>query len=124
MDIVALFGLLQSWGPSAISVGLVIAVVYLIKHVHKANADNTERAQGFQNQIDCRLKELRENANTILSEHSRRISNIALEYVKREDFYRELGGWKGDIKQLSSETSAQFKEIRKSILDVWKGRKE
>jgi len=106
MDIVALFGLLQSWGPSAVSAALVIAVLYLVKQVHKANEDSTKRAKDFQAQLDSRL-----------DEHSRRISNIELEYVRRETFYRELGGWKDDIKQLSAETSAQFMEIRKNIFD-------
>ena len=123
MDIVALFGLLQSWGPSAISAVLVVVVLYLIKQVHKANEDSTKRAQGFQNQIDSRLKELRENTTAVLDEHSRRIKYLELEYVKRETFYRELGGWKDDIKQLSNETSAQFREIRKSIFELCKGGK-
>ena len=117
MDIVALFGLFQSWGPSAVSAALVIAVLYLIRQVNKAGDDNTKRAEGFQEQIDSRLKDLRETTTAVLDEHGRRISNIELEYVRRETFYRELGGWKNDIKQLSAETSAQFMEIRKNIFD-------
>ena len=117
MDIVALLGLLQSWGPSAISAVLVVVVLYLIKQVNRSGEDNTKRFESVQSQIDSRLKDLRENTSAVLDEHSRRISNIELEYVRRETFYRELGGWKDDIKQLSADTSAQFMEIRKNIFD-------
>ena len=123
MDLVALYGLLQAWGPSAISAALFIVVLYLIKQVNKSGEENTKRFKGFQEQIDTRLKSLREDTTSVLNEHVRRIGNLEMEYVKRETFYRELGGWKDDIRQLSCDTSAQFMEIRKTILDLWKAGK-
>jgi len=121
MEYVALYGLVETWGPSAVSAVLIVVVLYLINRVNKAGEENTKRARGFQEQIDTRLKDLRDSTTAILDEHGRRISNIELEYVRRETYYRDLGGWKDDIKQLSSETSAQFREIRGSIQDLWKG---
>ena len=120
MDFVALYGLLQSWGPSAVSAALFVVVLYLIKQVNKSGEDNAKRFNSFQEQVDARLKGLKEDTASALADHGRRISTIELECVKRETLYRELGGWKDDIRQLSSDTSAQLMEIRKSIFDLLK----
>ena len=120
MDFVALLGLFKDWGPSAISSGLVIVVLYLIKRVNKSCEDNNERAQSFQIQIDTRLKDLRDDTAKVLDEHSRRISHIELEYVRRETFYRELGGWKDDINRLHDKMS----DFNTSVIELWKHRKD
>jgi len=124
MDFIALYGLIQSWGPSAISTALFVVVMYLIRQVNKSSETTTVRFKSFQEQIDSRLKDLREGTTSILDDHNRRISFIETEYVRRETLYRELGGWKDDIKELSRETSAQLMEIRKSIRDLWRGKKD
>lgn len=115
-----MFGFFQSWGPSAISTALVIVVLYLIKQVHKASEDNSQRSQRLQEQIDSRVKELRADTTKILDEHSRRVSNIEMEYVRRETFYRELGGWKEDINRLHD----QMSNFNKSVIELWKHRKD
>jgi hypothetical protein len=124
MDWVALFALFKSWGPSAISSVLVIVVIYLIKEVNKNNENDTKRAQGLQALIDSKLKEFRDETTKTLDGYGRRLSCMELEYVKRETFYRELGGWKDDINRLSGQISAQFTEFNKSIVDIWKNRSE
>ena len=124
MDWAALFKIFQSWGPSAISSVLVVVVAYLIKQVNKAGEDNTKRAKGFQEQMDSRFKEMRENTARVRDEHGSRISNIELEYVRRDTFYRELGGWKDDINRLSDGIAARFAEFNKSLIELWKGKKD
>jgi len=129
-----LFKIFQSWGPSAISSVLVIVVLYLIKHVDKNGEDDKKRAQEFQDCLESKIKELRDDVYKTIKElrddvyktiedHSRRLSYIELEYVKREAFYRELGGWREDIKQMSGQISALSTDLNKGIIELWKEKK-
>jgi hypothetical protein len=120
MDFAALFAIFKSWGPSAISSVLVVVVLYLIKKVDKNGEDDKKRAKDFQDSLENKLGELKEDTAKVLDEHGRRLSCIELEYVRRETFYRELGGWKDDINRLSG----QITDFNKSIIDLWKDKKE
>jgi hypothetical protein len=124
MDFAALFKLVQSWGPSAISSVLVIVVLYLIKKVDKNGENDTKRAKDIQDSFEEKISELKEDTAKVLDEHGRRLSCIELEYVRRETFYRELGGWKDDINRLSGQITTQFMEFTKSIIEIWKDKKE
>ena len=124
MDFAALFKIFQAWGPSALSSVLIVVVLYLVKKVDTNGKEDRERAKGFQILLDSKLKELREDTARVSDEHGRRLSCIEMEYVRRETFYRELGGWKDDINRLSSQISTQFTEFMKSIVELWKDRKD
>jgi uncharacterized protein YoxC len=119
MDWLALFKIFQAYGPTAISSVLVVVVLSLIKQVHKNGEDDKERAKNYQALLDSSLKELRGDTFKVLEEHGRKISYIELEYVRRESFYRELGGWKDDINRLFSHVS----DFNKSVTDLWKDRR-
>jgi len=120
MDWAALFKIFQSWGPSAISSVLVVVVIYLIKRVKENGEADNKRAQNLQACLDEKVKELRTDVNKTIEDHGRRLSYIELEYVRRETFYRELGGWKGDINRLSDLITTQFMNFTKSIIELWK----
>jgi hypothetical protein len=121
MEWAALFKIVEAFGPSAICSALVVTVVYLIKEVHKNSEKDAQREEAYQKLIGSKLKELRDDTAKVLDEHRRRLLCVETEYVKREDFYRDLGGWKDDINRLSGQMSAQFTEFNKSIIDLWKG---
>jgi hypothetical protein len=124
MDFAALFKIFQSWGPSAISSVLVIVVLYLIKRVDKNGEEDAKRQKGLTDLIDERVRELRDNMAKTLDEHGRKISFMEMEYVRRDTFYRELGGWKDDINRLSGQITTQFMEFMKNIVELWKGKGE
>jgi hypothetical protein len=119
VDWLAFFKIFQSWGPSAISSVLLVVVLYLIKQVHKNGEDDEKRAKDSQVLINSKLKELREDTFKALDDHGRRLSYIELEYVRRESFYRELGGWKDDVNRLSG----QISDFNKSVTELWKDRR-
>jgi hypothetical protein len=120
MEWSGLFHLIQSWGPSAISSVLVFIVLYLLKQVNKNSEDDAIRAKKFQDSLDEKTKELRSDVNKTIEDHGKRLSYIELEYVRRDTFYRELGGWKDDINRLSSQISTQFMEFTKGTIELWK----
>jgi len=122
MDFAALFRVFQSWGPSAISSVLVIVVLHLIKQVGKNEEDDKKRAQDFQNCLEARTKELRNDVYKTIEDQGRRLSYIELEYVRRETFYRELGGWKDDINRLFGQISTLSADLKKDIVELWKGK--
>jgi len=120
MEWAELFKIFQSWGPSAISSVLVIVVLYLIKRVNENGVDDNKRAQKLQACLDEKIKELRTDMSKTIEDHSKRLSYIEMEYVRRETFYRELGGWKDDINRLSGQISTQFIEFTKGVIELWK----
>ena len=122
MDLEALFKIVQAWGPSAVTSLLVFFVIHLSKKLDKNGEDDKQRADNLKGYLEDKLKELREGTAKSLDEHGRRISCVELEYVRRETFYRELGGWKDDINRLSGQISSQFTEFMKSIVELWKGK--
>jgi hypothetical protein len=124
MDFAALFALFQSWGPTAISSLLVIVVLFLLKKVDKNGEEDKKRADGVRKSFEDKLKELKDDTAKELDGHERRLSYIELEYIKREEFYRELGGWRDDINRLSGQITTQFMEFTKSIIEIWKDKKE
>ena len=113
MEWAAFFGVFQAWGPSAVSSVLVIVVVHLIR---KIDADAKKDEQ--------RAKDLRDYINSSLNNFGTRISVVEHEYLKRETFYRELGGWKEDINGLSSQVSTQFFELNRNIIELWKDKRD
>jgi hypothetical protein len=123
VDWAAVFAVIQSWGPSAISSVLVAVVLYLIRQVGENGKKDAERAEHFRDQLDARVKEVRGDINKTLLEHDRKISYIEMEYIKRDTFHRELSGWKEDINRLSSQINTQFTEFMTRIIEIWKGKK-
>jgi len=122
MELEALFKIFQSWGPSAVTSLLVFFVIHLSKKLDKNCEEDTKRAKSIHDYLEVKIKELRDDMAKALDEHGRRLSCIELEYVRRETFYRELGGWKDDINRLSGQISSQFSEFMKSIVELWKGK--
>ena len=120
MDIEALFSIVKSWGPSAVTSLLVFFIIHLSKKLDKNGEDDKQRADNLKGYLEDKLKEQQEGTVKTLDEHGRRLSYIEMEYVRRETFYRELGGWKDDINRLSGQISSQFTEFMKSIVELWK----
>jgi len=124
MELEALFKIVQSWGPSAVTSLLVFFVIHLSKKLDKNGEEDKKRAEGLQGCFESKLKELREDTTKVLDEHRQKLSCIEMEYVRRADFYKDLGGWRDDINRLYDKISSVSGEFSRSIIDLWKGKKE
>ena len=111
---------IQSWSPTAISTLTFFALAFLIKKMIKNEKAQVERTNNLRICIEKDLAEIKADTTKALEEHTRRISNLELEYIRRDTFYRELGGWKDDINRLSG----QFSEFSKNIIELWKGKRD
>ncbi|MCL2127953.1 MAG: hypothetical protein FWH38_06825 [Treponema sp.] len=120
MEWAGLFNFIQSWGPSAISGVLVFVTVFLIRKVDAAGKEEKERSQKLKGCLEAQIKELRETSCKAQEEHGRRLSFVEMECVRRDAFYRELGGWKDDINRLSG----QIADVGKGIIDLWKNKRQ
>jgi len=107
MEWTALFSVIQSWGPTAISSTLVIVVVYLIKKIDANSERDARHAQ-----------ELRDYINNALNNFGTRLSTIERDYTKNDFFYRELSGWKTEINRLSDQMTANFTVLIQHIIEV------
>jgi len=96
----------------------VFFVIHLSKKLDKNSEEDKKQAESLRSYLENKLKELREDTAKALEEHGRRLSYMELEYVRRETFYRELGGWRDDINRILDQVS----ELRKSAVELWRDR--
>jgi hypothetical protein len=118
VDFAALFHIIQSWGPSAISSCLVVVVLYLIKRVDKNGEEDARRAKGFQNQLEAKVGELRADMNRMLDDYGKRLSYIEMEYTKNSVFYEQLSGWRTEVNRLADKSDGHHAQIVQYILDL------
>ncbi|MCL2762205.1 MAG: hypothetical protein FWD36_03225 [Treponema sp.] len=107
MEWAALFNLLQSWGPTAISSVLVIVVLYLIRKIDSNSKENEQHAAA-----------LRADINKTLNSFGERLSNVEHNYVKNDFFFRELSGWKSEINRLADKVDSKFEILAQNIIQV------
>jgi hypothetical protein len=118
VDFAALFRIVQSWGPSAISSCLVVVVLYLIKRVEKNSEEDARRAKAFQDQLETRVGELRSDVNRILDDYGKRLLYVEKEYTRNEVFLRELSGWRAEINRLSDQITSLFASVSQNIFQM------
>jgi hypothetical protein len=118
MDFAALFHIVQSWGPSAISSVLVIVTLYLIKKVDENSKEDAKRARVFQEQLEARVGELYSTIHKGLEAHSKRLSYIEMEYTKNSVFYEQLSGWRTEINRLADKSDGHHAQLIQYILDL------
>ncbi|MDR1176386.1 MAG: hypothetical protein LBK83_13070 [Treponema sp.] len=118
MDFAALFHIIQSWGPSAISSCLVVVVLYLVKKVDKNGEEDARRAKSFQDQLEAKVGELRADMNRVLDDYGKRLLYVEKEYTRNEVFLRELSGWRTEINRLSDQITTLFAGVSQNIFQM------
>jgi predicted nucleic acid-binding Zn-ribbon protein len=118
MDFAALFRVVQSWGPSAISSCLVVVTLYLIKKVDENSKEDAKRAKVFQDQLEAKVGELHNAIRKELEAHGKRLSYIEMEYTKNSVFYEQLSGWRTEVNRLADKTDGHHAQIVQYILDL------
>ncbi len=119
MDIAALIAIAEKWGLEAVLSVLGFILIYLAKQIIKNGEKDEIRASGLHD----KLKEFRDEIMGRIDGHEKRIALIELEYVKREDFFRENQGWRSELNRLSDLITKQFADITKNIIEIWKEKK-
>jgi len=107
MEWAALFKIIQSWGPTAISSVLIYVVIFLIKKID-AHSEKDDKSAA----------ELREYINKSLNAFGERLSIVEKDYVKNDFFFRELSGWKSEINRLSDQITNQFMVFSQNIINL------
>jgi hypothetical protein len=118
MDFAALFRVVQSWGPSAISSCLVVVVLYLVKRVEKNGEEDARRAKAFQDQLEAKVGELRSDMNRVLDDYGKRLLYVEKEYTRNEVFFQNLSGWRAEIGRLSDQISSHFMAFTQNIIQI------
>ncbi|MDR2185442.1 MAG: hypothetical protein LBO80_07240 [Treponema sp.] len=118
MDFAALFRIVQSWGPSAISSCLVVVVLYLIRRVDENGKEDARRTKTFQDQLETKVGELRADMGKILDDYGKRLLYVEKEYTRNEVFFQNLSGWRAEIGRLSDQISSQFMAFTQSVIQI------
>jgi cbb3-type cytochrome oxidase subunit 3 len=118
VDFAALFHIIQSWGPSAISSCLVVVVLYLIRRVDRNSEEDARRAKTFQDQLETKVGELRADMGKVLDDYGKRLLYVEKEYTRNEVFFQNLSGWRAEIGRLSDQISTHFMAFTQNIIQV------
>jgi hypothetical protein len=118
VDFAALFRIVQSWGPSAISSCLVVVVLYLIRRVDENGKEDARRTKTFQDQLETKVGELRADMGKILDDYGKRLLYVEKEYTRNEVFFQNLSGWRAEIGRLSDQISSQFMAFTQSVIQI------
>ena len=113
-----------SWSPPVIFTLILIALVFLIRQIIKNEKAQVERSNNLRICIEKDLSEIKADTMRTLEDQARRIAYLEMEYVRRNEFYKELGGWREDIHRLSSLVTSQFMDFTKNIIELWKDKGE
>jgi predicted nucleic acid-binding Zn-ribbon protein len=107
MEWAALFNVVKSWSPSALTAFLAVVVLSLIKKIDANSKKDEERA-----------KDLRDDINKTLNDFGTRLSTVEKEYVKMDFFLREFSGWKSEINRLSDKIDTKFESLVQHIIQI------
>ena len=126
----AIFKIVQSWGPTAISSILIVVTLYLIKKIDTNSKKDEMRSSELHQYINKELgnfsaklstveKELLGYINETFSSYSTKLSIVEKDYVKNDFFFRELSGWRSEINRMSDQINSQFTILIQNIIQLF-----
>lgn len=120
----------QDWGPTAISVIIAFVISYILKQQAKNSEDDKKRAEEFKKSLSAGLTRIEENANRNDSELKKEIEKqrteieaLKLDKLDKNDFYKDMGGWRKEINRLQDIIINQNNSTVQKIIELWKEHK-
>jgi hypothetical protein len=131
VDVLTLLQNLNNYGAVPLSLVMICLVSYLMKQIKKNGEDDKARHTAIQTQlkddigaVQKQLNEaivsLKEGIEKRLDDCEERIKIIEKDYVQRDDFYRDTGGWRTELNNLSNNLNFQITNFIKEIISLWK----
>jgi hypothetical protein len=131
MTVITLLKDLNNYGAVPLSLIMICLVSYLLQQIKKNGEDDKSRYAAIQTQlkenigaVQKQLNEaiasLKEGIEKRLDGCEERIKIIEKDYVQREDFYRDTGGWRTELNNLSNNLNFQITNFMKEIISLWK----
>ncbi|QEJ96699.1 hypothetical protein [Treponema phagedenis] len=116
----------KDWGPTAITTIIAFVISYLFKQQMKNAAEDAARSDEFKKNLANGLNRLEENFNKNVSElkhkiekQQNEIDTLKLEKLEREDFYKDMGGWRAEINRLQDLVINQNNSTLQKIIELW-----
>ncbi|WP_252722962.1 hypothetical protein [Treponema phagedenis] len=92
----------------------------------KNAAEDASRSEEFKKNLANGLNRLEENFNKNVSELKQKIEKqqieidtLKLEKLEREDFYKDMGGWRAEINRLQDLVINQNNSTLQKIIELW-----
>lgn len=116
----------KDWGPTAVTTIIAFVISYLFKQQMKNAAEDAARSDEFKKNLANGLNRLEENFNKNVSELKQKIEKqqneidtLKLEKLEREDFYKDMGGWRAEINRLQDLVINQNNSTLQKIIELW-----
>ncbi|QEJ96979.1 hypothetical protein [Treponema phagedenis] len=116
----------KDWGPTAVTTIIAFVISYLFKQQMKNAAEDAARSDEFKKNLANGLNRLEENFNKNVSElkhkiekQQNEIDTLKLEKLEREDFYKDMGGWRAEINRLQDLVINQNNSTLQKIIELW-----
>lgn len=105
------------WGQFVLLICVVAIMLGLLIKMMKSTADSVSALRGDIREFEKEQKErdLKQDAE---------IHFIRENYVRKEDMYRELGGWKTELNRLGDRIDKNQQEAQKLLLELTKAIKD
>lgn len=117
----------QSWGPTAVTTIVAFAFAYVLKQQDKNSKADKERDVQFKKVLSSGLERIElhfEQDITELKEqlekHSEDIELLKADKLNKNDFFKDMGGWRKEINRLQDLIIKQNDSTIQKIIELWK----
>jgi hypothetical protein len=130
MDVLQLLQNVNNFGAAPLSLIMIFLVGYLIKQIKKNGDEDKERHKSTRSEIQTSIgaiqkqfadaiAELKTSIEKRLDNIEYRLKIVEKDYVQKEDHYRDIGGWRTEINNLSSYINRQMSSFMEQIIKIW-----
>jgi hypothetical protein len=116
MSIIDVLEGINQYGAIPLSLVMIFLVGALMNQIKKNRDDDHARHKSLQEQVKSGIEGLKDALEKRIDDHERRIKVIEMDYVQKEDFFRENAGWRAEIQNLQTKIDKVFAEI----IALWK----
>lgn len=126
MDLLGLVGAIKDWTPTT----LMAVAVFILSHFlnlfkeqkekdEEQNKEFKENLSNGLNRIESKLTKEISDIQAEQKKHAKEIEALKVEKLEREDFYKDMGGWRAEINRLQDLIIKQNTEVFNKLIDIW-----
>lgn len=130
MDFGNLINAIKDWTPSTIAAIAVFILSYFLNLFKKQNEVDAKQNSDFKESLSSGLSRIENKLTKEITEikaeqkkQAKEIEALKIDKLSREDFYKDMGGWRAEINRLQDLIINQNNATLQKIIEIWKEKK-
>ncbi|MEL5721269.1 MAG: hypothetical protein P1P59_09145 [Treponemataceae bacterium] len=130
MDFGNLINAIKDWTPSTIATIAVFILSYFLNLFKKQNEVDAKQNSDFKESLSSGLSRIENKLTKEITEikaeqkkQAKEIEALKIDKLSREDFYKDMGGWRAEINRLQDLIINQNNATLQKIIEIWKEKK-